>query len=195
MAGMDAMDGGRRCVRALRSDAGIGVLATLTMDVAFVAVSLRGGEAFTSEAVGPGPVGRWAAGLARGRLRHDDLLHESPIAGEAALGMAVHYLTGVTLTKGYLTAARRLGRRPGITGAAAYGAATALLPFLVMYPSWGIGPFAVRSGEALRLTRLMLVGHTVFGAAIGAWAPALDGRARAAGDARAPVSRPGPPPP
>ena len=107
---------------AVRSDAGVGVLATLTMDAGFVAASLLGGDAFTSERAGLEPVGRWAALLARGRLRFDDLQTEPPVTGEAAIGLAVHYATGIALTRLYLETLRRTGRRPSVAGAAAYGA-------------------------------------------------------------------------
>jgi hypothetical protein len=98
---------------------------------------------------------------------------EPALRGEAALGLAVHYLTGVTLTQAYYEALRRGGRKPGVLSATAFGAATALLPLLVMYPSWGLGPFALRSGEAARLLRIMLLGHTAFGTAIGVWTTLL----------------------
>lgn len=162
---------------------GVGVLATLSMDAVFVAAGRFGGARFTSDKVGLELVGRWAAGLARGRYRHDDLATESAVRGEAALGLAVHYLTGITLTKAYDELLRRAGREPGMMSATAFGAATALLPLLVLYPSWGLGPFALRSGDASRLARIMLLGHTSFGAAIGLWTTVLSRRASAIGRA------------
>ena len=165
-------------VPSVPTSVSVGVLATLTMDAAFVAASRLGGAAFTSEKIGPELVGRWAIGLAQGRLTHVDMEAEDPIRGEAAAGLAVHYCTGVALTQAYYAMqGRRLRGSRGIVAASAYGAATALLPFLVMYPSWGLGPFGVRSGELARLTRIMLFGHTVFGAGIGLWTALLRGRA------------------
>ena len=152
----------------------VGVLATLSMDAFFLAAGRLGGSRFTSDKVGLELVGRWAGGLARGRLRHADMAAEPPLRGEAALGLAVHYLTGVMLTQAYYEALRRVDRKPGVLSATAFGAATALLPLLVMYPSWGLGALAVRSGEAARLLRIMLLGHTAFGAAIGLWTMLLD---------------------
>lgn len=81
----------------------------------------------------------------------------------------MHCLTGITLTQVYHQMLRRRGRSPDLISATVFGAATALLPLLVLYPSWGLGPFALRSGEARRLTRVMLLGHSAFGAAIGLW--------------------------
>lgn len=160
--------------KAVPTSVSAGALATLTMDVAFVVASRLGGTAFRSDKVGPDLVGRWALGLARGRFMHENIADERPVRGEIAAGMAVHYLTGITLTQLYYEVLRR--RDPGAAGvvaASAYGAATALLPLLVMYPSWGIGVFGLRSGEAMRLARIMLFGHTVFGAGIGLWTAVL----------------------
>ena len=156
----------------------VGVLATLTMDVAFVLASRFGGASFTSRKVGPELVGRWAVGLARGRLTHDDIEAEEPVGGETAAGLATHYVTGIALTQAYYVLRRGRGSGwDGMAAASAYGAATSLLPLLLMYPCWGIGVFGYRSGEAVRLARIMLLGHTVFGAGIGLWTALLRGRA------------------
>jgi hypothetical protein len=173
---MHLMTGPTTPSATVRESAGVGVLATLSMDAVFVAASLLGGERFTSDKIGLDLVGRWAGGLARGRIRHDDMAAEPAVPGEAALGLAVHYLTGIALTGIYYDLMRRGGRERGVASAAAFGAVTALLPLLVMYPSWGLGPFAHRSGDALRLVRIMLLGHTAFGIAIGAWTAVLERR-------------------
>jgi hypothetical protein len=168
---MAAMGGERgvRLSRMVPESVTVGVLATLSMDAFFLAASRLGGERFTSDKVGPELAGRWAAGLARGQYRHEDIATEPECRGEVALGMAVHYLTGVILTQAYLGALRRAGVRPSVPSATAFGVASALLPTLVMYPSWGLGAFALRSADASRLLRIMLLGHTAFGAAIGVW--------------------------
>jgi hypothetical protein len=170
------MNGLKDRVAALPPSVSVGVLATLSMDACMVAASRLGGESFTSDKVGLELVGRWVGGLARGQCRSDDLAGEPALWGEGALGLAVHYLTGITLTKAYHEMLRRRGLEHGLAGATAFGAATALLPLLVMYPSWGLGAFALRSGEAWRLARIMLVGHSAFGAAIGLWTVLLPGR-------------------
>jgi hypothetical protein len=176
---MLSMTPGPRQTGSLRGGVLVGVLSTLTMDAAFLAASRAGGARFTSDKVGVELVGRWAAGLARGRQRHEDLAAEPPVRGEAGIGLAVHQLTGILLTLAYQEALTRSARRPGVGSGAVYGAATALLPLLLMYPSWGLGPFGLRSGECAKLVRLMLIGHTVFGAAIGMWSRILLARADA----------------
>jgi hypothetical protein len=159
-------------VQGLLGGAAVGVAATVTMDVAMVAAAKLAPGAFASEKNTPEAIGRWAAGLCRGRWRSQDVSAETPVRGEAGIGLAAHYLTGVVLTEVYLTAVRRGGRRPGVAGATAYGIATAVLPLLLMYPSMGYGCCGRRSGDARRLVASMLVGHAAFGAGIGLWAAA-----------------------
>jgi hypothetical protein len=159
--------------RTLPASIPVGVLATVTMDVAMVAASKLDPERFVSEKLAPQIIGRWAVGLCRGRWRHEDIAAEPPVAGEAALGMAAHYGTGLTLTAAYLWSLRLIGARSGVLKATGYGAATSLLPFLVMYPSWGYGAFAWRADDSARMARGMLLGHTAFGLGIGVWAAVL----------------------
>jgi hypothetical protein len=167
----------RHRVSAGPAGVSVGVLATLTMDAAIVAAGRLGGEALTSGLAGPDLVGRWAAGMAHGRLWHSDLRAEPALRGEAAVGLAVHYLTGIVLTQAYYEMLRHGGSRPSLAKATAYGIATSVLPLLVMYPSWGLGPCARRSDEAPRMLRVMLLGHTAFGAGIGMWTALLRGHA------------------
>ena len=162
---------------AIPTSVSVGVLATVTMDAVFVAASRVGGEALTSDKIGLELVGRWACDLARGQLRHGDIASEPARRGEAVAGLAVHYATGIALTRSYYAMLRRGSSGSSLPKASAFGAATALLPLLVMYPSWGLGPFALRSGEASRLVRIMLLGHTAFGAGIGLWTALLRRRA------------------
>jgi hypothetical protein len=46
-----------------------------------------------------------------------------------------------------------------------------VLPLLVLFPSLGYGSFGLRSGDAARVDRIMLLGHAAFGVGIGLWAP------------------------
>jgi hypothetical protein len=147
-----------------------GVVATVVMDAAMVLAARLAPGAFASEKNSPEMIGRWAAGLCRGCGRHEDISAETPVRGELWIGLAVHYVTGIALTTFYLEAARRSGRRPGVTGAAAYGLATSILPLLLMYPSMGYGLGGRQSGDARRLVCSMLFGHAAFGAGIGLWA-------------------------
>jgi hypothetical protein len=167
-----------RDTRSMRVPAGVpaGVLATITMDVAMVAASSLGGSAFTSKRTDLDVIGRWAHGLLRGRWRRDDISSEPARRGEVGLGLLAHYGTGIVLTQAFLLLPRRGNGRPSFPAGMAFGIATAVLPLLVMFPSMGYGWFALRSGEAARINRIMLLGHTAFGAGIGLWAPRFAAR-------------------
>jgi hypothetical protein len=154
--------------------AAAGVLATVTMDAVMVAAAVVGGDAFSSKRLDPEIIGRWAAGLLRGQCRHADITLQAPVRGELLLGLATHYGTGIVLTAAFLPIAGRSGR--ALAPAVAYGVATSVLPLFVLFPSLGYGPCGVRSGEAGRLIRVMLVGHLAFGAGIGIWGRRLAGR-------------------
>ena len=169
-----------RDVRSIRVPAGVpaGVLATITMDAAMVAASTLGGSAFTSDRVGPDMIGRWAAGLLDGRWRNDDIRCEPARRGELALGLLTHYATGIVLTEAFLLLPRRGRWRPGLATGTGFGIATAVLPLLIMFPSMGYGWFGLRSGDAARINRIMLLGHIAFGLGIGLWAPRFAERQR-----------------
>ena len=156
-----------------------GVLATVTMDAAMVLASRFAAGAFASDKIGLEMIGRWAGGLGRERWRHADITTEPRLRGELAIGLATHYLTGIVLTEAYFLVPRRSGLRPGFVTATAYGLATGVLPLLVLYPSMGYGCCARRSGDSARLVRIMLLGHTAFGAGIGLWSVLVRGRAAA----------------
>ena len=113
----------------------------------------------------------WAAGLLQGRCRHGDITIEPARRGEVGLGLLTHYSTGIMLTQAFLLLPRRGDGRPGFAAGKAFGIATAALPLLVMFPSMGYGWFGLRSGDAVRVNRIMLLGHTAFGVGIGLWAP------------------------
>jgi hypothetical protein len=160
-----------RHTRAIRVPAGVpvGVLATITMDAAMVAAGRFGGMAFSSDRLDPDVIGRWAADLMRGRWRHDDIRAEPARHGELALGILTHYVTGIILTEVFLLLSRRRNGLPSFAAATAFGIATAALPLLVLFPTLGYGWFGLRSSEAARLDRIMLLGHTAFGVGIGLW--------------------------
>jgi hypothetical protein len=148
-----------------------GVLATITMDGAMLAAGSLGGSVFISDRVGVDMIGRWAAGLARGRWRHADIRMAPAQRGEVGLGLLTHYTTGIILTQAFLMLPRGETGRASLPGGMAYGIATSVLPLLVMFPSMGYGWCGLRSGEAMRIFRIMLLGHAAFGLGIGVWAP------------------------
>ena len=149
----------------------VGVLATITMDVAMVAAGRLGESASTSDRYGPDVIGRWVTDSVRGRWRHGNITREPARRGELALGLLTHYLTGIVLTQVYLLPPRRGTGRRRFLGATAFGIATAVAPFFVLFPSIGYGLFGYRSGDAARVIPITLIGHTAFGVGIGLTEP------------------------
>jgi hypothetical protein len=163
-----ATGGSSRLLGTIGATVAAGALATATMDAAMLTAAIAGGGRFDSKRLSPQIIGRWAAGLMRGRYRRVDISAEEPVPGELALGMATHYATGIMLTGAFVLASDRRNRT--FARAVAYGVATSVFPLFVMFPSMGYGWAGTRSGEARRLAQTMLVGHLAFGAGIGFWA-------------------------
>ena len=153
--------------RGVRRGVPAGVCATLVMDASMVLASRLAPELFATDKVDVNLIGRWAAGLGRGRRRGVEITAAPRVRGEVAVGLGAHYLTGIALTEAYLMALSALGLRPGPVKATAFGVGTAVLPLVVMYPSMGYGCCGRHSGDARRLVSLMLLGHVAFGAGIG----------------------------
>lgn len=163
-----------------RSARGIpaGILATITMDAAMMAAARIGGEAWSCPRLDIDVIGRWGAGLVRGRLRHDDASLEGRHATDTLAGLVTHYATGIALTEAFMLAPWRPGGRyPSAIG---YGLVTAAFPLLVLFPCLGYGILGLRSGEAPRLARIMLLGHAAFGLGIGLGTALVAGSRRAA---------------
>ena len=165
--------------RSIRVPAGVpaGVLATVTMDVAMVAAERFGGSAFTSERLGPDMIGRWAAGPGCAAAG-------ATMTSLASRRGAVSLRWACSRTTPRASSSRRHScffrvagmARTSLAVGTAYGIATAALPLLVMFPSMGYGWFGLRSGDAARINRIMLLGHTAFGVGIGLWAPRFAAR-------------------
>ena len=145
----------------------VGVGATVVMDASMVAASRLAPEVLATEKLDVNLIGRWVGRRGLIPRRGEDITGAPTVPGEVALGLATHYLTGIALTQGYFTALHRLGLEPGPVKATAFGLATAVLPLMVMFPSMGYGFWGRHSGDARRMTSVMLLGHTAFGAGIG----------------------------
>jgi hypothetical protein len=138
-----------------------GLIATLTMDVG-AALSRRTG---LSAGVPPQLLGRWFARLARGAFADGSVLQAPPVRGELPLALIGHYLIGVTLTLGFSQLVAALpARTPAeqLRLSLAFGVATTLLPWLLMYPSMGFGLFGRRGPAELLLLRTSLLNHVFF---------------------------------
>jgi hypothetical protein len=138
----------------------IGTGATLVMD----AWMLFRSRVLRIPAQGYGLVGRWLAGLARGRFRHERIAASPVVRGELLIGWVAHYLIGIAFA-GVLLALWGIdwARHPTLAPALIVGVGTALAPFLVMQPGMGAGFFASRTPRPNAARLQTLVTHAVFG--------------------------------
>jgi hypothetical protein len=109
-------------------------------------------------------IGRWVAGMPRGRFVHRSIAAAAPVAGESAIGWIFHYLVGVAYAGLYLAIVRLWpGVGPGLFGALAFGLATLAAPWLVMQPALGFGVMAWRLPNRWAMTAVTVNTHLVFG--------------------------------
>ena len=138
----------------------IGAGATVLMDLWVLARKRLLGVPAASY----GLVGRWIAGLARGRFRHERIAASPAVRGELAIGWIAHYLIGIAFAALLLAICGiDWARRPTLAPALIVGIGTVLAPFLVMQPGMGAGFFASRSPRPNAARLQSVVTHAIFG--------------------------------
>lgn len=109
-------------------------------------------------------IGRWVAGMPRGRFVHRSIAAAAPVAGESVIGWIFHYLVGVAYADLYLAIVRLWpGPGPGLYGALVFGFATLGAPWLVMQPALGYGAMARRLPNWRAMTVVTVSTHLMFG--------------------------------
>jgi hypothetical protein len=109
-------------------------------------------------------VGRWFAHMPRGRFRHARIADAAPVAGEGALGWAVHYATGAAFAAVLLAACGAgWARSPTLAPALLVGLASVAAPFLVMQPAMGAGIAASRTPRPAAARLQSITTHLIFG--------------------------------
>jgi Protein of unknown function (DUF2938) len=142
----------------------VGLVATLTLDV----LTLGALKLHLVAPLPPSLIGRWFTSVARARPFHADIARAAPVDHEVAIAFPVHYAIGITLALVYLATASWLGLSPrGAAPAVAFGIATSVLPWLLMFPSMGYGFFGAHGPAGTRLFASSLLTHTFYG--VGLW--------------------------
>jgi len=106
----------------------------------------------------------------RGQLVHKNIIKAAPVEHEAAVGGITHYLLGgglaLTYPAVYLVSGAPL---PGshVLPSLLWGLATALLPWIILYPAFGWGLFGVRAPQGTRPVLSPTVSHLVYGGGLG----------------------------
>ena len=117
-------------------------------------------------------VGRWALGLLRGQWAHADIARSPARPGEVWVGWAFHVLVGggaVALVYAALLEATGW-TLPGhrLWGGVVFGAATSLLPWLLLLPAFGWGWFGRRGPMGSNALLASTVSHLPYGLGVGA---------------------------
>lgn len=151
-------------ILSMVSGVGVGVAATVTMDV-MASVVQRIGLTAGAKAQW---VGRWYLGMARGQFVHANIAAAPEQAREKLAALVGHYAIGTVLAALYLVGAGWLGITPGaVLVALGYGLATCVFPWFLMFPAFGFGLLGLRGPPGLMLIRTSVINHLFYG--FGLW--------------------------
>ena len=140
----------------------MGIGATLVIDLWATLLKHGFGIMPTNWAI----VGRWFAGIPRGRFRLQLGSSVNPVRYELQLGWIAHYAVGICYAFAYVTILHIASSPVSLSTALAFGLVTVLAPWLVLMPGLGKGWFAAATPQPA-LTRLLnIVVHLIFGAAL-----------------------------
>lgn len=138
-----------------------GVVSTLAMDI----VAVVGAVLHVMKIPA---YGRWFLYGLRGTFRHADIDKAAPLRGENALMLPLHYVAGILLATSYLLLLDMFHLGTGnFWLATAFGAASSLIPFLLMLPSMGYGLFGLRHARDFFWFRQIILMHVAWGIGLG----------------------------
>jgi len=138
----------------------IGIGATIVIDL--WALLLR--RAFSVRSLDYCLLGRWVLHIPRGVVKHDNIGAATRQPHECPVGWTTHYLIGTGFAVAFvLLASERWLARPTLLPALLFGAATVVVPFFTMQPSFGLGIAASKTPHPNRARLKSLMTHTVFG--------------------------------
>ena len=140
----------------------MGLGATLTIDLWAQFLRLCAGIAPTDWGV----VGRWVAGIPRGRLRLPRGNSETPGRSERLLGWLTHYAIGIAYALIYLTLLHTMSLDASLPSALLFGLVTVLAPWLILQPALGKGAFASATPRPGLIRLQNLAVHLLFGAGL-----------------------------
>ena len=137
----------------------VGIGATLVLDAWLLALQLLGVPTSNFALVG-----RWVAGMPRGRYTHAAISKARPERFELGIGWLTHYAVGIVFAAVFvaLNGAGWLAQ-PTWWPAFAFGIATVVVPLFVMQPAMGAGFAASKTPAPLANCARSAANHAVFG--------------------------------
>lgn len=137
-----------------------GLLGTLMMDALNLLLARLG----LVSKIDVGMIGRMAAGWTHGRFRYRYPGEMEKVRNETSWGYLAHYSIGVGLAVPYVFGWEVLIGGPASPAwALAYGIATTVFSWFLVYPSMGLGAFGRRSPDGLRAPISSLANHLFYG--------------------------------
>jgi hypothetical protein len=138
----------------------IGIGATLVMDLWNLFLK----RTFSILSLNYCLLGRWLGHMPGGTFRHASITAAPRKPLECPVGWIAHYTIGVVFALVFvvLTSGAWLAR-PTLMPALLYGIGTAVFPFFILQPSFGLGIAAARTPKPTQARLKSLVTHTVFG--------------------------------
>jgi Protein of unknown function (DUF2938) len=144
-----------------------GIVGAVLMDIA---ESMAARIGLTS-GVNIALVGRWALGLMRGQWAHADIARSPARPAEVRAGWAFHFLVGgggvALLYAAFVHAAGFNVPTHHLWGGVIFGAATSLLPWLLLLPAFGWGWFGRRAPHGSNALLASTVSHIPYGLGVG----------------------------
>ena len=144
-----------------------GIVGAVLMDITETLAARVGLTSGVSVAL----VGRWALGLPRGQWAHADIARSPARPGEVRMGWAFHFLVGgggvALLYAAFVHAAGFHVVTHHLWGGVIFGAATSLLPWLLLLPAFGWGWFGRRGSQGSNALLASTVSHIPYGLGVG----------------------------
>jgi hypothetical protein len=144
-----------------------GIVGAVLMDITETLAARVG----LTSGVSVGLVGRWALGLLRGQWAHADIARSPVRPGEVPTGWAFHLLVGgggVALPyAAFVHGAGIDDRSHHLWGGLIFGAATSLLPWLLLLPAFGWGWFGRRGPRGCNALLASTISHIPYGLGVG----------------------------
>jgi hypothetical protein len=113
-------------------------------------------------------IGRWISGFRKGHFKYENILNESVLPNEVSVGLISHYGIGIILAFIYLISGQIFGLQVNnYSWAVIFGSLTNILPWLVMFPAFGFGIFALKGPPNNQLLRTSFLNHLGYGFGLG----------------------------
>ena len=118
----------------------------------------------------PEVLGRWFLYMFKGKFFHSDIYETPELNNEKFWSFVAHYLIGISLAGSYLLLDFYYPVvREHLWVSFGFGFGTIVLPWVWLFPSVGLGFFASKSTDQLRIVQTSVANHTNFGVGLLAW--------------------------